>query len=74
VDRQVLVVTHLPQVAAFASEHYVVERRDSVATVRRIDGTSRIEELSRMLAGLPQSERGREHAAELLEMAATRHR
>lgn len=68
--RQVLCVTHLPQVAAFADTHYVVERTGTTARVSRVEGAARLEELSRMLAGLPDSERGREAAAELLELAA----
>jgi DNA repair protein RecN (Recombination protein N) len=70
--RQVLVVTHLPQVAAFADTHLVVDREGSRATVRRVDGESRLEELTRMLGGLPASERGRGHAAELVAAAAER--
>ncbi len=70
--RQVLVVTHLPQVAAFADTHLVVDREGTRATVRRVDGDERLQELTRMLGGLPASERGRRHAAELLEEAATR--
>jgi DNA repair protein RecN (Recombination protein N) len=66
---QVLCVTHLPQVAAFADIHYVIERSGSSALVRPVDGEDRLGELSRMLAGLPESERGREAAAELLEGA-----
>jgi DNA repair protein RecN (Recombination protein N) len=71
---QVVVVTHLPQVAAFADVHYRVlkseDRGRSTATVARVDGGARIQELSRMMAGLPESERAREHAKELLELAA----
>lgn len=70
VDRQVLCVTHLPQMAAFADRHYVVRRRDNTATVDLVDGDQRIAELARMLAGLPESDRGRDAAEELLEMAA----
>jgi DNA repair protein RecN (Recombination protein N) len=66
---QVLCVTHLPQVAAHADTHYVIERMDATATVRKVDGEERLTELSRMLAGLPESVRGREAAAELLEGA-----
>jgi DNA repair protein RecN (Recombination protein N) len=68
-DTQVLCVTHLPQVAAHASTHYVVERGDSRAQVRLVEGVDRLAELSRMLAGLPDSERGRDAAAELLAAA-----
>ncbi len=70
--RQVLVVTHLPQVAAFADTHLVVERQGSRATVHRVEGDERLRELTRMLGGLPASERGRGHAAELIEAAAAR--
>jgi DNA repair protein RecN (Recombination protein N) len=66
---QVLCVTHLPQVAAHAEAHYVVDRSGSGATVRMVEGEDRLTELSRMLAGLPESERGRSAAAELLEGA-----
>ncbi|HKY49154.1 MAG TPA: AAA family ATPase [Acidimicrobiia bacterium] len=69
-ERQVLCVTHLPQVAAFAETHYVIEREGATAVVRLIDERQRPAELSRMLAGLPDSERGREAAAELLALAA----
>ena len=68
-DRQVLCVTHLPQVAAYATTHAVIERRGQVAAVRTVSGDERLEELARMLSGLPESERGREHAGELLALA-----
>lgn len=69
-ERQVLCVTHLPQVAAFAETHYVIERDGTTAAVRLVEGGGRTAELARMLAGLPDSERGREAAAELLALAA----
>jgi len=69
-DRQVLCVTHLPQVAAFADHHFVVARTGTTVTVSAVDQESRIEELSRMLAGMPASEQGRNHAEELMAMAA----
>lgn len=71
VDRQVLCVTHLPQVAAFADRHYVVRREGTTAEVSQVGLDERVTELSRMLAGLPESERGRQAAEELLQMAAT---
>src|SRR5690606_19177361 len=67
-ERQVLCVTHLPQVAAFADRHYVVRRDGNTATAERVEGEARVTALSRMLAGLPESDRGREAAEELLEM------
>lgn len=67
---QVLCVTHLPQVAARADTHYVVDRPDDgAAVVRLVTGDDRIEEITRMLAGLPDSVAGRSAAAELLEGA-----
>jgi DNA repair protein RecN (Recombination protein N) len=70
---QVLVVTHLPQVAAFADHQYLVSKGAAdgrnTSEVARVEGGARVEELSRMLAGLPESERAREHAQELLELA-----
>jgi DNA repair protein RecN (Recombination protein N) len=71
---QVIVVTHLPQVAAFADTHLVVEKTSDGSVVRsgisKLDDTGRVRELSRMLAGLENSEFGRAHAGELLEAAA----
>jgi DNA repair protein RecN (Recombination protein N) len=68
--RQVLCVTHLPQVAAYADTHYVVHRTGAVTGVGLVAGEDRLEELSRMLSGLPESLKGRQHAAELLDRAA----
>ena len=68
-DSQVLCVTHLPQVAAFADSHYVVERSDGIAEVRLVTGEERVAEISRMLAGLPESSAGQDAATELLEKA-----
>lgn len=70
-DHQVLCVTHLPQIAAFADSHYVVQRQDTTATVTHVADQERVTELTRMLAGLPESERGREAAAELLVLASS---
>jgi DNA repair protein RecN (Recombination protein N) len=70
--RQVLVVTHLPQIAAFADAHFVVDREGSRAVVRRVEGTERLAELARMLSGIEHSARGQGHAEELLALAGTR--
>jgi len=74
---QVVVVTHLPQVAAFADRHLVVEKTsDGSVTrsgVKTLDDAERVRELSRMLAGLEDSELGRAHAEELLAAARSRH-
>lgn len=69
-QHQVVVVTHLPQVAAFAGEHLVVTRgADGVTDVVPARGEARLVELARMLAGQDDSEAARTHAAELLELA-----
>ena len=72
VDNQVIVVSHLPQVAAFGDAHVYVAKAtsaDSVtSSVRTLSEDERVEELSRMLAGL-ESETGRAHAEELMAMA-----
>jgi len=69
---QVVVVTHLPQVAAWADSHFVVTKDSdgsvSQSDVRKVDGEDRIEEIARMLAGLENSVSAREHAAELLSL------
>jgi len=69
---QALVVTHLPQVAAFADRHFVVERDGAAATVRQVEGPERLAEIARMLGGMEESERGRLHAEELLALAIER--
>ena len=68
-DKQVLVVTHLPQVAAFADTHLLVERDGAQASVVRLSESDQIDELARMLAGLDDSPQGREHALELRRTA-----
>ena len=69
---QVIVVTHLPQVAAWADTHFLV-RKSSDGTivasgVTLLSDSARIEEIARMLAGLEDSSSAREHAAELLAL------
>jgi DNA repair protein RecN (Recombination protein N) len=69
---QVIVVTHLPQVAAWADTHFVVKKSSdgsiSQSDVEKLDSQNRITEIARMLAGLEGSSSAREHAAELLAM------
>jgi DNA repair protein RecN (Recombination protein N) len=73
-DHQVLVVTHLAQVAAFADQQVLVLKSESegrtVARARPIKGEDRVVELSRMLSGHPDSTAARRHAKELLAMGA----
>jgi DNA repair protein RecN (Recombination protein N) len=70
---QVLVVTHLPQVAAFADRHVVVAKTDighvTSTEIDLVDGQSRLRELSRMLGGLEDSTLAQDHAEELLATA-----
>lgn len=70
---QVIVVTHLPQVAAFADRHIrVLKTSDAQLTssdVMALDQEERVAELARMLAGQEDSERARDHARELLDQA-----
>jgi DNA repair protein RecN (Recombination protein N) len=70
---QVVVVTHLPQVAAFADHHLVVARSEQghvvSSDVDLVDGDTRLRELSRMLAGLEDSASAHDHAEELLATA-----
>ena len=69
---QVIVVTHLPQVAAWADSHFVVNKNSdgsvSQSDVRHVTGDERLIEIARMLAGLEGSASAREHAAELLSL------
>lgn len=66
---QVIVVTHLPQVAAYADVHLVVHSARGASSVRALTGDERVAELARMLAGLGESDSGRAHARELLDAA-----
>lgn len=73
-SHQVIVVTHLPQVAAYADRHLVVRKSGdgsvTASDVITLDGDGRVRELSRMLAGLEDSALARGHAEELLAAAA----
>ena len=70
---QVLVVTHLPQVAAYADRHVLVEKASdgSVTSsgLTSLDDEAREHELTRMLAGMSESDTGLAHARELFEVA-----
>lgn len=71
---QVIVVTHLAQVAAFADHHVRIEKSTesgvTTSSIRELDGDGRVEEMTRLLSGLTDSESGRAHAQELLRRAA----
>jgi len=76
-DHQVIVVTHLAQVAAYADQHVVVDKAAAEGVtrsdVRLVVGEARIAELARMLAG-SESDTAREHAAELIAAVETESR
>jgi DNA repair protein RecN (Recombination protein N) len=75
-DHQVVVVTHLAQVAAFADTHLVVDKSPDTGAgvtatdIRSVAGEDRVRELARMLSGLTDSDTGQAHARELLSVAA----
>jgi len=70
---QVIVVTHLAQVAAFATNHLTVVKSNdgsvTASSVRRLDGGDREAEMARLLSGLPDSGAAIEHARELLNLS-----
>ena len=76
-SRQVLCVTHLPQVAALGNEHFAVRKRidasgdDALALTRieKLDRTKRVDEVARMLGGIEITTTTRKHAKELLSAA-----
>jgi DNA repair protein RecN (Recombination protein N) len=73
---QVIVITHLPQIAAFAATHLKIEKHESsgrtVSEVRTLDETEREEELAAMLDGLPITHASRANAREMLERSRSR--
>ncbi len=70
---QVLCVTHLPQIACYADTHYyvskTVEGKRTITTVKKLAEQERIEEISRMLAGIKITDKSREYAREMVESA-----
>jgi DNA repair protein RecN (Recombination protein N) len=73
-SQQVLCVTHLPQIAAFATEHFVVAKREEKGrihtTVRRLNPAERVDEVARMLSGSKRSETSVRHAEQMLAEAS----
>lgn len=73
---QVLCVTHLPQIACYADTHYyvskTVEGKRTITTVKKLAEQERIEEISRMLAGVKITDKSREYAREMVESARRR--
>jgi len=72
---QIVVVTHLPQVAAFADKHLKVEKSATgnvtTSSVTELDQNARVTEIARMMAGIEDSASALEHARELLGMSHT---
>jgi len=72
-DRQVICITHLPQVASLAATHFTLEKdsseKQATATVRRLDGEAVIGEIRRMLGAEDSDEAATRHARELLAAA-----
>jgi DNA repair protein RecN (Recombination protein N) len=73
-SQQVLCVTHLPQIAAFATQHFVVEKKEEKGrtrtSVRRLEQPERVEEVARMLSGAKRSETSLRHAEQMLAEAS----
>ncbi len=69
-SQQVLCVTHLPQIAAFADQHFLIEKREKQArtatSVRLLAASDRTEELARMISGATVTETSRKHAEQML--------
>ncbi len=69
-SQQVLCVTHLPQIAAFADQHFLIEKREKQArtatSVRLLPPSERTEELARMISGAKVTETSRKHAEQML--------
>jgi DNA repair protein RecN (Recombination protein N) len=72
-QRQVLCITHLPQIAAFADHAYTVVKRAvkgrTVSSAKRLTQSEQLQELARMLGGVEISPEAKRHAREMLEMA-----
>jgi len=69
--QQVLCVTHLPQIAAFADQHFLIEKREDLGRtktqVRLLDDQSRVEEVARMLSGAKVTEASQHHASQMIQ-------
>lgn len=74
-QRQVLVITHLPQIASFADRHLKVEKRveqnKTLVSCRHLEGEERVRELSQMMSGEKETEISKVHAQEMLKTASS---
>lgn len=72
--QQVICITHLPQIACYGTHHYLVKKdaagNETRTSIRMLDESERSDELARMLGGISISHKAREHAKELLDLAA----
>jgi DNA repair protein RecN (Recombination protein N) len=70
-SNQVLCVTHLPQIATFGDQHYVIEKKESGGrtrtSIRLVTGEERTEEVARMLSGTKLTETSRKHAEQMIK-------
>jgi DNA repair protein RecN (Recombination protein N) len=68
---QVLCVTHLPQIATFADQHYVIEKKErngrTRTSIRAVVGEERTEEVARMLSGAKLTDTSRKHAEQMIK-------
>lgn len=75
-SHQIICITHLPQIAAMADAHYLIEKsvrnKNTVSTIRQLEGEEIIEELSRMLGGVEITDTVRESAREMKELATSK--
>ena len=69
--QQVLCVTHLPQIAAFADQHFLIEKREdhgrTKVQVRLLDDRTRVEEVARMLSGAVVTQASQQHASQMIQ-------
>ena len=73
--QQVLCVTHLPQIAAFADQHFLIEKQEkqrrTQTSVRLLNPAERAEEIARMISGATVTDTSRRHAEQMLKASAT---
>ena len=74
--KQVLCITHLPQIASFADQHFLIEKKESAGrtrtSVRPLQGKERVEEIARMLSGAKLTEASLRNAEQMLTQVGTR--
>jgi DNA repair protein RecN (Recombination protein N) len=74
VSQQVICITHLPQIAAFADQHFLIEKTEKAGRthtgVRKMEPKERVEEIARMLSGASLTETSLRHAEQMLKQSA----